>query len=415
MLASLARERQDLVAEWQQRDGARTAAASEAPDKRNAQAEADNSARIDAIDARLAVIDKRLAADFPNYAALVRPEPLSIADTQAQLGANEALVLFLNTNEVKPIPEETFIWVVTKTDSRLVRSELGPNALAEHVAALRCGLDATLWQDAADWPETTQELLRQKETQIARRQRCETLVKAGPSTQLVGLTRTEVLPFDATRAHALYKALFSGVEDLIRGKHLLVALDGALTSLPLSVLVTAPPKERIPSGLADYRADSVARNAPAGHGVAVGCLAQGPARDRTGEPRQARAARRRQSPARWARGRPAMRVSLRPPATSRPAPRNRPASSWPRATPSWARSNPCFAARRPTSNRCGNGRRCRRRPTSCARSAPAARSRERHPAGRKARERTLKELSEQGRLADYQILHFATHGALAGE
>ena len=35
--------------------------------------------------------------------------------------------------------------------------------------------------------------------------------------------------------------------------------------------------------------------------------------------------------------------------------------------------------------------------------------------GAEATETALKALSEQGRLADYRILHFATHGALAGE
>ena len=72
----MVRERQDLVAEWQKRDGARSAAVSQAPDKRDRAAEAANVARLAAIDTRIADIDKRLAADFPDYAALGRPEPL---------------------------------------------------------------------------------------------------------------------------------------------------------------------------------------------------------------------------------------------------------------------------------------------------------------------------------------------------
>ena len=80
-------------------------------------AEAENVARLAAIDDRIAEIDKRLAADFPDYAALASPAPLSVEDVQAQLGADEALVLFLDTPEWKPTPEETFIWVVTKTEA----------------------------------------------------------------------------------------------------------------------------------------------------------------------------------------------------------------------------------------------------------------------------------------------------------
>jgi hypothetical protein len=49
--------------------------------------------------------------------------------------------LFLDTPVWDPTPEETFIWVVTKTDSRWVRSELGTPSLQREVAALRCGLD----------------------------------------------------------------------------------------------------------------------------------------------------------------------------------------------------------------------------------------------------------------------------------
>ena len=57
------------------------------------------SDRLAAIDTRLAAIDARLAKDFPDYAALASPAPVSVAEVQAQLGADEALVLFLDTPE----------------------------------------------------------------------------------------------------------------------------------------------------------------------------------------------------------------------------------------------------------------------------------------------------------------------------
>ena len=53
-LAPVARERQDLVAEWQRRDGARTAAVSQTPDKRDLAGEAGNLARLAEIDTRIA-------------------------------------------------------------------------------------------------------------------------------------------------------------------------------------------------------------------------------------------------------------------------------------------------------------------------------------------------------------------------
>jgi CHAT domain-containing protein len=55
------------------------------------------------------------------------------------------------------------------------------------------------------------------------------------------------MPFDAARAHSLYRALFGEAADLIKGKHLLVVLSGPLTQLPLQVLVESLPTDS-PSG-----------------------------------------------------------------------------------------------------------------------------------------------------------------------
>jgi hypothetical protein len=147
-LAGLVRERQDLVSEWQAKDKLLLTAKSEAPEKRKAPAEAALSDRITAIDARLAEIDQRLVQDFPDYAALARPAPLTVAEVQALLGSDEALVLLLDTEDLSQLPEETFVWVVTKSDVRWVRSDIGTAALAREVAALRCGLDAAAWDGA---------------------------------------------------------------------------------------------------------------------------------------------------------------------------------------------------------------------------------------------------------------------------
>ncbi len=49
---------------------------------------------------------------------------MTVADVQAQLGADEALVLFFDTPSRFPTGEETFIWVVTQNDMRWVRSSL---------------------------------------------------------------------------------------------------------------------------------------------------------------------------------------------------------------------------------------------------------------------------------------------------
>ena len=138
-LSALVREQQDLVAAWQQRDGARTAALSLAPDKRDPTAEAANANRLVAIEARIAEINKLLAADFPDYATLSDPEPSSVQQVQADLRPDEALVLFLDTPEEKPAPGETFVWIVTKTELRWMRSDLSTPSLTAEVR--RCAVD----------------------------------------------------------------------------------------------------------------------------------------------------------------------------------------------------------------------------------------------------------------------------------
>ena len=226
-LASIVRERQDLVAEWQKRDVVRNIAVSHPPDKRVKQAEAANMARLDAIDTRIAGIDKQLAKDFPDYAALVIPKPLSKAEVQTQHRDGEALVLFLDTPEWMPTPEETFIWAVTKTDSRWVKSDIGTKALGERGAALRCGLDYDGSWQALD-------------------SHCAKLLKIGYSE--ADHKSGKPLPFDISRAHELYEALFGQIEDVIKDKHLLIVPSGALTQLPFQVLVTAKHDPRL-SGL----------------------------------------------------------------------------------------------------------------------------------------------------------------------
>jgi CHAT domain-containing protein len=61
------------------------------------------------------------------------------------------------------------------------------------------------------------------------------------------------LPFDLGRAHELYKELFGQIEDLIKDKRLLIVPSGPLTQLPFQVLVTEPPKLTIPSNFVGYR------------------------------------------------------------------------------------------------------------------------------------------------------------------
>lgn len=221
-VASLMRERQDLSAEWQAKDKLITASRGRPDDQRNRAEEAQLSTRMAAIDARLGVIDRRMASEFPDYSSLANPAPLSVEDVQRQLDAGEALVLVLDIGRQKPLSEETFVWVVTKSEVLWLRSELGTESLKREVDALRCGLDLAAWATA------------EGRRNCMEHQRISTAVEPKPN---------EPPPFDHARAHRLYTALLGGAADAVKGRHLLVVATGPLSQLPLQVLVTAPPTD----------------------------------------------------------------------------------------------------------------------------------------------------------------------------
>jgi hypothetical protein len=119
-------------------------------------------------------------------------------------------------------PWESLIWVVTKADARCARIDLASRALAERAAALRCGLDCGWWD--GEW-----------------KQHCLNLLAIDAEKAPGG---GNPLPFDLTRALQLYQALFGQVEDLIKGKHLLVVPSGPLTQIPFHVPATRRQAER---------------------------------------------------------------------------------------------------------------------------------------------------------------------------
>lgn len=234
-LAGAVRERQDLISQWQHGDG-RLNAATSAADAAKAEAARNE---ITALEAKLALLDRRLATEFPDYFQLATPKPLDIAGVQAALKEDEVLVTFLDVPAYYKLPETMFAWVVTKTTASWRKLPVTPSWIAESVAVLRCGLDQSAWN---------------QETGSGK---CNTALKVTPREEIIKIAdkdaRVRVLPFDVARAHELYKALLGPVEDLISGKHLIVVPSGPLTSLPFNVLVAERPKTAIPGNLAEYR------------------------------------------------------------------------------------------------------------------------------------------------------------------
>ena len=174
-----------------------------------------------------------MAKEFPEYAELSNPKALTIAAVQPMLRPDEALVVFLDVPAFGKLPEETLAWAVTKTEARWISIPLGTAALADKVATLRCGLDR---EGQWSWTGRTGRWL-------AKGERCRALKPEG-------LGAGESLPFDLGLAHDLYRALLAPFDDLTKGKSLIVAPSGPLTTLPFHVLVTAASSS---ADLADYR------------------------------------------------------------------------------------------------------------------------------------------------------------------
>jgi tetratricopeptide (TPR) repeat protein/CHAT domain-containing protein len=389
-LGLVVRERQDLISEWQKRDELRFAAAAQTFERRDAASEAANSQRLAAIDARISQIDERLLVEFPEYAALSRAEPLSIRDVQSELRPDEALVFFLETQLGKATPGETFVWLVTQKNARWWRSDLDTPALAVEVTALRCGLDAGLWNsDAAS--------------------DCKNLVNAEPhrdkNDDIVAL------PFDVRRSHALYRALLGGGSNLLEGKKLLLVPSGALTQLPLQVLVTAEPKGGDYQSAAWLARSNALSVLPAVSSlrtlrrvgrpssatkpmIGVGNpLLEGDAIRRPWEANLASLARQKQNCA-------TLGVQQLAGASRKVSGAIRVRNLQGRADLSHLRSQPPLPE---TADEL------------CAVAADLRVSSEDLLLGANATETSIKALDAQGLLASYRVVHFATHGAVAGE
>ncbi|WP_211910901.1 CHAT domain-containing tetratricopeptide repeat protein [Tardiphaga alba] len=207
-LSAQVRQRQDLADQALATDRLLISAISQPASARNAQTEQAIRARAGSIAAEIKELDRTIAAKFPDYATLVTRSPVSLTDVQQQLGPKEALLLFSTTERY------TFVWTITRSAIRWHAAPLGTKQLTETVRILRCGLDDEAWLGAND------------------------------CAQKYGLTRPPSggqLPFDPQRAYGLYQALLAPAAAEIDGKELILVPSGPLATLPFQVLLTEKP------------------------------------------------------------------------------------------------------------------------------------------------------------------------------
>lgn len=147
---------------------------------------------------------------------MISPAPLSRPELQALLDEDEALLMTLTDAEY------VYVWAISRDRADWHRSEIGADQLADRVKLLRGQLIA-----AGD-------------------------TRAGLS--LKNRTAVRELPeFDRVIANRIYADLFAPLEHVFGdARHVMAAVDGPLTSLPLSILVTRTPPEG--SGANSFRA-----------------------------------------------------------------------------------------------------------------------------------------------------------------
>ena len=191
-LAQLVRRDQDLASEGASLDKAIIAAVSTEPSRRDAAAEQRIRDRIAAVGKERNDLQTIFTREFPDYAALSRPEPLTVKDIQPLLAADEALVVI---DLAAKSGAKSYVWAITRSAADWKELAVAAPDISKAVSALRAGLDFD-----------------------------------------------NVKPFDTQASFALYQKILALVEDMLRGTpRLSLVLTGALTSLPPQLLVTRDP------------------------------------------------------------------------------------------------------------------------------------------------------------------------------
>lgn len=207
-LAELVRRDQDLAAEAEALDKALVAAASRERAKRDLAAEQHAKARLAAISIERPSLQKTLSAEFPDYATLSNPLPMTVKEIQSLLSGDEAIVLLTVT------VKESYVIAITRERYDWKPIPRATETLSQEVADFRRGLN---------------------------------VADVGDASGKSGL-------FDLARANQLYKTLLGPVEALVKDKRsLLLVPSGPLTALPFHLLVTVEPAAAIPEKLDGYR------------------------------------------------------------------------------------------------------------------------------------------------------------------
>jgi tetratricopeptide (TPR) repeat protein len=192
-LAALIRTQQDEAAELRSLDKSLLTEVAKRADQRDPKRESLVRQHRRELEAELVRANAQISTEFPDYADLVSPKPLPLSEAQKLLAAGEALVLF-HVSDMG-----NYVWAITPDRIEWKKINLSRAELDEGVQKLRASVEKVMLQSMAQ-------------------------------------------AFDLELAHSLYSALLGPVEPVLADKaHLIVVNSGALTSLPLHLLLTDKP------------------------------------------------------------------------------------------------------------------------------------------------------------------------------
>ncbi|MXP09891.1 CHAT domain-containing protein [Pseudoblastomonas halimionae] len=214
-LALLEQQRDEKLAELQAVDRQFTALI-ERGDQVSEEQRRELAERRRAIREDVTAIEERINTEFPQYFELTRPKPLDVAQAQALLNDDEALLMVLVADDA------SYVWGVTRDKADWIRSEkMNEKALAAAVAKLRSSMGVKDTRSGAPVD----------------------LSGGQQETDAGTLTTYAAQPFDRKLAYEIYSELIAPLQDTIGGKDVLLTnVSGALTALPLGLLVTESPE-----------------------------------------------------------------------------------------------------------------------------------------------------------------------------
>ena len=174
---------------------------------------------------RVKEIDAENAMLSPYATNLSSKQPIDLLQIKSILKSNEILLTYtLVSNDLIRHSDENVSFIrFAVTNGGLIEAkfEASGRKVVTLADSLRCGLDASFWALGE-----------------ASRDRCKALLN-------VSVDETQTPPFDAFAANDLFRELFSGIEQQINDKSLLLVTSGVLSQIPFEVLVTEKPSEYV--------------------------------------------------------------------------------------------------------------------------------------------------------------------------